>query len=136
MGRDSAKFYWATHMALVPSAIEPSKLRVTIGDNFEGTDAEANNNARVFGVTGDWPEFNTITQNSGPTAYELQWLLPCDGSSITVRSRARNFLCNTEAVGMLLIELLDDQRMRVELFSASSPESELAFTENARIYIR
>ena len=132
MGNPSNNFaeYWEGHLALLPDSQEPSRLRVSIGDGF------ANEEASVWGVTGDLPRFETITASSGPTSYELRALLPCDGSSIQVKGKAREFLCNDEARGTLLIELVGDQEIRVEVFFNVSPSSGTSFTENARLYLR
>ncbi len=124
--------YWAGHLALIPNNIDPSKLRVAIGDGFGGEQMAA-----VWGVTGDTPTFDSVTQASGPTTYELRLTSPCDGSSWdSVTDRSRAYLCNTEAIGMLLIELLDNETMRLEVFFGDSLVGGLAFTENARIYVR
>ena len=119
------------HLALIPDNLEPFRLRVGIGDGFQDDDQ-----AHIWGVTGDAPEFNTVTPESGPTTYEIRQTLPCDGSPITVPSRARNFGCNAHPMGTLLIELLDARTMRVEVFFNVSPTSGPTFTGNARTYVR
>ena len=124
--------YFAGHLALAPNSIEPSKLRVSIGDGFQGN----NDYATQWGVTDHSPAFDTVTASSGPTTYVLRKLAPCDGSPITVRGRAREFLCNTSEVGTLMIELLDDRTMRVEVFFDVTATSGLSFTGNARTYLR
>ena len=123
---------WAGHLALIPNNIDPSKLRVAIGDGFQGLQM-----ASVWGVTGDTPTFDSVTPASGPTTYELRHLFPCDGSSwSTVTYRSRAYLCNEATIGMLVVELLDNETMRLEVFFGDSPEGGLAFTDNARIYVR
>ena len=119
------------HLALIPDSLEPFRLRVGIGDGFQDDDQ-----AHIWGVTGDAPEFNTVTPESGRTTYEIRQTLPCDGSPITVRGRARNFGCNAHKMGTLLIELLDARTMRVEVFFNVSPTSGPTFTGNARTYVR
>jgi hypothetical protein len=124
--------YFAGHMSLVSDNIDSSQLRVAIGDGFEGHET-----ARVWGVTGDTPRFDTVTPATGPVTYELREVLPCDGSSFDdAIGRAKVILCNFGTRGTLLIEVLDDQSMRVEAFLSGSPVSGPAFTENARVYVR
>ncbi len=119
------------HLALVPDNLAPSKLRVSLGDGFTGS------LVRIMGVTGSSPTFDTITPASGRTSYELRLLLPCDGSSITVPGRARDFACNTgEPLGTLLLEMLDDSTIRVEVLYNVSPTSAPTFTDSARTYLR
>jgi len=118
--------YYVGHLALVPDHIEPSKLRVSIGDEFRGLQM-----GRQWGVTGDAPSFDTVTTDSGIVTYELRRLVPCDGTPIEiVKARSKAFKCSAEELGTLQIELLDEQRMRVDVFLTNSP------TDNARIYVR
>ena len=118
--------YYVGHLALVPDHIDPSKLRVSIGDEFRGLQM-----GRQWGVTGDAPSFDTVTTDSGIVTYELRRLVPCDGTPIEIaKARSAAFKCSTEEMGTLQIELLDEQRMRVEVFFTNSP------TGNARIYVR
>ena len=118
-------------LSLKPDNLEPFRLRVGMGDGFQD-----DVNAHIWGVTGDEPAFNTVTVASGPTTYGIWRLLPCDGSSETVRSRGRNFECNATELGTLLIELTDDRTMRVEVFFNVSPISGPTFTDSARTYLR
>ena len=122
--------YWSGHLALIEDSTEPSKLRVSVGDGF------ANAESAIWGVTGDGPRFETITTASGQTSYELRRLLPCDGSSLNQPGKAREFLCNQEAVGILLIELIDEWTLLVEIFFQSSNTYGVVFSENVRTYIR
>jgi len=86
---------------------------------------------RQWGVTGDAPSFDTVTTDSGIVTYELRRLVPCDGTPIEIaKARSSGFKCSAEEMGTLQIELLDEQRMRVEVFLTNSP------TGNARIYVR
>ena len=133
MGTGSGSFgaYWSGHLALVPDSQEPSKLRVSMGDGFVTAGMPS-----IWGVTGDSPRFETVTASSGLITYELRRLLPCDGSDINVKGRAREFLCNQESAGILLIELIDDWTMRVEVFFQIGSADGLDFSGNARTYAR
>jgi hypothetical protein len=53
-----------------------------------------------------------------------------------VKGRAREFLCNQESVGILLIELIDHRTMRVEVFYQVASSNGLSFSGNARTYVR
>ncbi len=124
--------YFGGHMALVPDNIDPSKLRVAIGDGFLGLE-----HAMVWGVTGDTPRFDTVTPATGPVTHELREILPCGGSSFDdAIGRSKVIVCNFGTRGVLKIEMLNDQRMRVEAFLNASPASKPTFTGNARIYVR
>jgi hypothetical protein len=124
--------YWAGHLALVPDRVEVSKLRVSIGDAFNGEW-----NARQWGVSGDTPAFKAVTVVSGLTKYELRRLLPCDGSPHdTKEARSRALQCSQESRGVLLIQLTDELTMRVEVFFDAELTDDLSFSGNARIYVR
>jgi len=124
--------YWAGHLALVPDRVEVSKLRVSIGDAFNGEW-----NARQWGVSGDTPAFKAVTVVSGLTKYELRRLLPCDGSPHdTKEARSRALQCSQEYRGVLLIQLTDELTMRVEVFFDAELTDDLSFSGNARIYVR
>jgi hypothetical protein len=122
---------WVGHLAMTPLNIDPSKLRVAMGDGFTGGEM-----ASVWGVTGHSPPFDSVTPLSGLTRYEVRQLLPCDGSSPDIRGRAREITCNAAAMGTLIVELLNNRTMRVEVAFGVAPSSSPTFTGNARIYVR
>ena len=126
---------WSTvnHLALVTDPIDPSQLRVSIGDGFNNDEPMGTQ----WGVTGDEPDFSEVTTASGSMAFELRKLNRCDRSA-PPDSRLPEFYsqCSQQEAGTLLIQLLEDQRLRVEVFFDVSPASRPTFTENARVYVR
>ena len=124
--------YFAGHLALVPDALNPDELRISIGDGFKGESWGSH-----WGVTGNQPDFREVTPSTGPTAFGLQSLDACDPAYAT-NPKAPEYYerCPSAEVGTLLVELLDDRTMRVEAFFGSPPEGSLTFSDAARIYVR
>ena len=124
--------FYKTHVSLVPNHLDESKLRVTIGDDF--SDKEM---ARSYGVTLPALSFDSVTAESGLVMYELRRLVPCDGSDpVTATPRSRNEECNDVEMGTVLLELVDSETMKLEVFFKTPISSDLAFTDKARIYSR
>ena len=124
--------YFAGHLALVPDALNPDELRISIGDGFKGESWGSH-----WGVTGNQPDFREVTPSTGPTAFGLQSLDACD-PAYAVNPKAPEYYerCPSAEVGTLLVELLDDRTIRVEAFFGSPPEGSLTFSDAARIYVR
>ena len=80
---------------------------------------------------------NSVTAESGLVMYELRRLVPCDGSDpVTATPRSRNEECNDVEMGTVLLELVDSETMKLEVFFKTPISSDLAFTDKARIYSR
>ena len=120
---------WASHLALVYHHIDPTRLVISLGD-WEGT-------ARQFAVEGNAPDPSTVTAASGPVKYDLVYLnLNQDGVELQINPSDPVIQERMGNEGVLLVQVLDDRRMRVEMF----PEKELGdvqgFDDGALIYTR
>jgi hypothetical protein len=130
--KDSFGAYYKTHAALVPHNLDPSQLRVSIGDDFRDKEMGVN-----YGVTLPAPSFDSVTTESGIVMYELRELTPCDGSGHTAIGRSKSIVCNKDfARGTALLQLIDTGTMKLEVFFDTPISSDLAFTNKARIYNR
>ena len=130
--KDSFGAYYKTHAALVPDNVDPSKLIVSIGDDFRDKEMGVN-----YGITLPAPSFDSVTTESGIVMYELRRLAPCDGSDpVTAKGRSRSIVCNTNVMGTVLLQLIDARTMKLEVFFDTLISSDLAFTNKARIYQR
>jgi len=130
--KDSFGAYYKTHAALVPDNLDPSQLRVSIGDDFRDKEMGVN-----YGVTLPAPSFDSVTTESGIIMYELRELTPCDGSGHTAKGRSKSIVCNKDfAKGTALLQLIDTGTMKLEVFFNTPISSDLAFTNKARIYQR
>jgi len=124
--------YFAGHLALVPDALSPEELRVSIGDGFKDESWGSN-----WGVIGSAPDFRDVTVSSGPTKFGLESLHTCDPAFRTDYKSPEHYVrCPAGEAGTLMVELLDDRTMRAEVFFNEPSDSDLTFTDNARIYVR
>lgn len=120
------------HLALVFDPVNPSQLRVSIGDGFKGEPK-----GTQWGVTDNMPAFSEVTAESGPVAFELRKLGRCDSSTPPdPRLPEYYVLCNQDNSGTLLLQLVEDQSLQVEVFFGAPPQGEPEFTANSRIYVR
>lgn len=105
--------YWRTHLSIAYDAIDPTQIRVSVGD-FEGR-------ARQFGVRGNGPDPATVSVASGPVRYELapyQYYLQDTGRPWDRRSPAKGVRARTAdgpVAGVIVLQLVSDRRLRVEL---------------------
>lgn len=98
------------HLAFVHDVQEPSRLRASIGGSLSMSGA--------FWIADGAPEFADVTAASGPLAYRLF----ANASA-------------TSPVGVLVVEMIAGDRIRVETF-AGGANGAPAFTEHALIYTR
>ena len=123
--------YWAGHLSIVYDGIDPDAIIVSIG-TFVDT-------AQQFAVIGNSPDPANISVDDGLVVYELtdyehfynesRW----DGSSLVKGLKVQN----SEYVrGVILLQLIEDRRLKVEIFPNKTSETANSFTENAKIYER
>ena len=123
--------YWAGHLSVVYDLFDPSQVVVSIG-TFDGASAQ-------FGVRGNAPDPAGVTVASGVIAYELvdydyyvadeRW----DRISLAKGIRAVNY---DEVRGVVLFQLLDDRRLKVEIFPGKTAPEVDGFTAAALTYER
>ncbi len=124
--------YFAGHLALVPDALSPEELRVSIGDGFKDESWGS-----IWGVIGNAPAFRDVTVSSGPTKFGLESLHACDPAfRVDYKSPEHYVRCPAGEAGTLMVELLDGRTMRTEVFFNEPSDSDLTFTDSARIYVR
>lgn len=122
--------YWDGHLALVPDYIDPTQIRFSIG-NFGGI-------AKQFGVKGNGPDPATIGASTGMVKYELVqygymnkagggWR--GDGTDVVVSNMDK-------VVGVALIQVLEGEKLKVEVFPGKIASQVLGFTNNSKIYVR
>lgn len=126
--------YWDGHFSLSYDYIDPTQIRFSIG-NFNGA-------ASQFGIKGNAPDPATIDKSSGIIKYELMQYELYD------KSTGAKWLENTPPVkeptarnigtvrGTALLQLLDDRRLKLEVFTGQSASQVKGFTTNAKIYER
>jgi len=120
-GNRDPRGYWVGHLAIVYHHLDADKVIVSLGD-FDGR-------PRQFGVKGNGPDPATVSKDSELVKYELIDMVrpssakPFDGADGAVR-------------GVLLVQVLDGRRLKVELFPGKSAGDVSGLTDAARIYER
>ncbi len=124
--------YWADHLAIVPDNIDPEHIIFSIG-TYEGK-------ARQFGVKGNQPNPAEVSVDSGIIKYELVEYSMVDGDQgWDFRRFAKGLkIKNLDSVvkGTALLQMLDDRRLKVEIFPGKLGNGVTGFTENAQVYER
>lgn len=125
--------YWDGHLALVPDFLDPSQVRFSIG-NFGGV-------AKQFGVKGNQPDPATIDASSGLVKYELVSYSYLDKETkqgwMMSNKTAGVIGINTEYVeGVALVQMIEDGKLKAEVFPGKTASQVAAFTDKAKIYVR
>lgn len=107
--------YWDGHLAIAYDFIDPSKIKFSIG-NFEGKAAQ-------FSVVGNSPDPATIGTLQGLIKYELQ--------STASRNGGNGFF-----KGTVLLQLIEHDKLKLEIFPNQTSDQVNGFTSNALIYER
>jgi hypothetical protein len=114
--------YWVGHLTFAYHHIDPSQIIISIGD--------VDGQARQFAVRGNSPDPATIRPEDGLVKYSL--IAP------TVDGRTGKRFINLEErfYGTLLVQVLDDRKLKFEVFPGKSAADVDAFTAAATIYER
>lgn len=122
--------YSDTHLSIAPDYIDPDFIIVSMG-LFAGE-------ARQFGVRGNAP--NPAGVGVGTLVkYELVDFDYADGNQFWDRQSLVKGLQGVEgpkAHGVILLELIEDERLKVEVFPGKSGAEVLGFTSSMKIYAR
>jgi len=126
--------YWRTHLAFAYDAIDPTQVRISIGDaRFAGG---------PFGVHGNKPDPATVTADSGPTSYLLtdyEYVKADTGESVgrSVMEPGSYQAKNSRGIrGAVLVEVLPNEELEVQFFPDATSADGLAFTGDAMLYER
>lgn len=130
----NASAYWRTHLSVVYDYIDPSQVRVSIGD-FGGTEAQ-------YGVKGNAPDPAEVSVASGVVMYELvssdyylgsssdPWDRLVYAGNITARNN------DADVRGVALFQMTEDNKLKAEFFPNQTASEITGFTQAAEIYER
>lgn len=139
--------YWAGHLVFAPNFVDPSMFVVSIG-NYNGSSLDKGNpdpgaagasGATQFGIKGNAPDPATIDISSGLNKYELvsQELQMPDGKKwqgeLVSGIKAVN---GTTIQGVLLVQLLEAHKLKVEAFPGKTAAQVSEFDDKAVLYNR
>ena len=123
--------YFVGHIAIAYNNIDPEHIIVSFGD-YDGEPQQ-------FGVRGNSPDPATVDMSTDLVEYEfvhydfydgdLHW----DRETLVKGLDVRNY---SFVQGVVLFQLIDERRLKVELFPGMEASEVDGFTANARIYVR
>ena len=123
--------YWAGHLTVAYDSIDPDHIVVSIGTFVDS--------AEQFGVSGNTPDPANVSVETGLVKYELVGYDHYNGDelwdSITLVKglKVKN---NNDVSGVVLFQLIEDQKLKVEIFPNETAETVSGFTEDVMIYER
>lgn len=129
-GLDPAN-YWVGHLSVVYHNVDPEHIIVSLGSY--------NNQPRQFGVKNNSPDPANVSVDTGQILYELVDYEYYDGDVLWDReSLVKGLkLRNSDYVqGVVLFQLIEDRKLKVEIFPDTTADGVGTFTENAMIYVR
>ena len=135
-GKTSGEYnYWSNHLALTYDAIYPSHIIFSIGT------FTTKGEGKQFGVKGNGPDPATIDKGSGLIKYEL---VTFDYKTRTGKNWDRiSYASNLKSVnnddqirGAALLQLVEDRKLKVEVFPGKTATEVSGFTNNAVTYER
>jgi len=123
--------YWVGHLSIVYHNVDPEHIIVSLGSY--------NNQPRQFGVKNNSPDPANVSVENGQILYEIVDYEYYDGEEIWDRqSLVKGLkLRNSDYVqGVVLFQLIEDRKLKVEIFPDQTAAGVGTFTENAMIYVR
>ncbi len=121
--RRDPRGYWMGHLAFAYHAIESTQVIVSIGD-FDGR-------PKQFAVKGNAPDPAKVSAKEGLVKYDLVYApFNSNGDRIELPGQMRG------VQGVLLAQLIEDRKLKIEAFPGKTAADINAFTSNARIYER
>ena len=123
--------YWDTHLSFVYNEIDPSFIIISLG-NFAGE-------AKQFAVKGNSPDPADVQVSKGLVKYELiDFYYTSNGEMWDHMHMAPNLGVSAydPVKGVLLVQLLESRKVKVEVFPNKTASEVREFTSNAKIYTR
>lgn len=129
-GIDSER-YWAGHLSIVYDIIDPDAMLISIGTFVDKADQ--------FAVKGNSPDPANISVNDGLVIYELtDYEYYKNGTLWDKKNLVQGLkLQNGESIrGTILLQLIEDRKLKVEIFPGETVSQVTGFTDNAKFYER
>ena len=121
---------YAGHLALAYDSIDPKALIFSIGD-YQGKPTQ-------FAIKGNDPDWATVDQSSGVVKYELakEQYSTATGKPWDFTYSPGVKLSAGSSQATVLLQLIEKQKMKVEVFPGKTPAQVSGFTGAALIYNR
>jgi hypothetical protein len=124
--------YWKGHMAVAYDAYDPSRIVLSIG-GYDGSDS------KQFGVKGNKPDPADVGVGS-LTKYELieYDYYDSSGKFWDRKNLVKNLVTksNENVIGVVLFELTEDRKLKMEFFSGKKASQVSGFGPDAKVYER
>lgn len=123
--------YWADHLAIIYHHIDTDHIIISIG-TYEGR-------AQQFGVKGNHLDISKVNKFSGMTKYELvhyDYFLDNKPWDRTTFSQDLIIWNSPYVQGVILLEMLDERKLKVEILPNLTLSNVTTFSNNAMIYVR
>lgn len=123
--------YWDGHIAFVYDYIDPGQPRVSVGYNWGLA------NRTPFGIKDNSPDFKDIGVEQGSVKYELVALKDLSKErGYDTESPLITENDDSQVLGTLLVQVIDQDTVKVEIFPSKTKDQVSRFTSNARTYTR
>lgn len=129
-GKDMAR-YWDGHLSITPDYLDPSATSVSIG-NWQGK-------ANQFIAVAAMPKPDVVTEKNGAVKLEIVRLnyTTASGAPFTGQpEKNMKALQSGKIEGVLLVQVLPGEKLKVETFPGKTAAQVTGFTESAAIYMR
>jgi len=128
--------YWAGHLSIAPDYIDPTATIVSLG-RYRGEPAQ-------FSIPRSAPDPAEVSAETGPVGYDLvSWQYEMgetgrywDRTGYPAALPLTLANAGFSSQGCILLELIEDRRLRSEAFPGKTCSSVSGFTPAARIYVR
>lgn len=125
--------YWAGHLAIAPEYLDPSVYLISVGD-FAGEEKQ-------FSISRNAPDPKNVGVETGLVKYELlSWsYLQSDGTPWDWKKYAKGLKVvndGHQSLGCIIVQMLEDRKLKFEGFKRKSCASIDGFTNAARMYER
>jgi hypothetical protein len=127
--------YWENHLAIVPDFIYPEITLINMGgEEYSGISKEKCNVCQgAFGIKSGSKNPKDVGVEDGLVKYELVARIHVDDS----KSGARvSVLDESKKLGIFLVQMLEDRKIKAEIFPDKKLNEVTGFTSSARIYGR
>ncbi|HEA46576.1 MAG TPA: hypothetical protein ENH99_02235 [Candidatus Pacearchaeota archaeon] len=125
--------YWEGHLSIVYDAYDPERIVFSIG-NYGGEDS------KQFGIKGNSPDPATIGVSDGLVEYGLvdYDYLTLDGKSWNRKSLSKDLRTTSNEMvnGVVLVQMIEDRKIKFETFPGKTGSQVNDFTSNAKFYER
>ncbi len=142
--------YWRGHLSFAPDFLDPATVTISTGTfsqdfwvngNANDPGGSGGSSATQFWVRGNAPDPATVDASTGLVTYELLQngaYLRADGTRWDGSSLAKGLKAGpgTQPMGVVLVQLLEKHKLRVEFFPGRTAAQVSGFGSTARIYTR